>query len=183
MHLPQHLQGKKDIRLHIGAGERKREGFVNIDILPLSGVDIVCDLNGTLPLEDNSVIEVYGEHILEHIENFVPLMGELYRVCNDGAVLNFRIPYYTSESAFKDPTHRRFICERTFSYFSRKAQKDEGLPQYSLPFDFEILGFAYLYHKRWFALPFLRTILKRYCWNVVKTMHISLRVVKPARTF
>ncbi len=180
--LPASIQGKKDLRLNLGSGSRRKEGFLNVDILALPGVDVVCDLEKQLPFEDNSVIEVYGEHVLEHIEGFVPLMTELYRICKDGAALNFRIPYLTSESAFKDPTHRRFISERTFSYFSRAAQDKEGLPEYNLPMDFEIAGFDYMYHKRIFALPILRTFLKRYCWNIVKTMVVSLRAVKPART-
>lgn len=179
--LPAAFHSKKDLRLNIGSGQKRREGFVNVDLLALPGVDIVCNLETALPFEDNSVAEVYGEHILEHIDHFIPLMSELYRVCKDGAVLNFRIPYLTSESSFKDPTHKRFICERTFSYFSRTTQDAENLPEYGLPMDFEILGYDYMYHRRIFALPILRTLLKRYCWNIVKTMVVSLRVVKPAR--
>lgn len=174
--------GRKNLRLNIGSGQRKKDGFLNVDVLSLPGVDVVCDLEKPLPFEDNSVVEIHGEHILEHIDNFIPLLSELYRICSNNAVMNFRIPYYTSESAFKDPTHKRFISERTFSYFSRNAQKKEGLPEYNLPMDLEILGFDYLYHHRIFALPILRTFLKRYCWNIVKTMVVALRVIKPARS-
>lgn len=170
------------IRLNLGSGSRPIQGYTNVDILPMPGVDVVCDLEVRLPFDDNSVMEVTGEHVLEHINNFVPLMQELHRICANGAELHFRIPYYTSESAFKDPTHVRYMSERTFSYFSRRAQKDEHLPDYNLDMDFEILGFDYLYHRRWFALPIVRTVLKRYCWNIVKTMIVALRVVKPTRS-
>ncbi len=175
------IAGKKGLKLNLGSSSRPIEGFLNVDILPLPGVDIVCDLEQPLPFEDNSVTQICGNHIVEHMKNLVPLMKELYRICEDGATLQFRIPYYTSESAFKDPTHVRFIGEKTFSYFSRKAQKYENLPDYDLHVDFDIERFQYMYYKRWFALPILRTFLKRYCWNIVKTMTVSLRVIKPPR--
>lgn len=180
-HATQVIEGT-NLKLNIGSGSRPKNGYINVDILPLPGVDVVCDLDGgKLPFKDNSVIEICGDHVLEHVKNLVPLMQELYRICAPDAKMHFRFPYYTSETAFKDPTHVRYLNERTFSYFSRKAQKQENLPDYDLNIDFDVLGFGYLYHKRIFALPFMRSFLKRYFWNIVKTMTVSLQAKKPVR--
>lgn len=59
---------KQGIRLDIGCGASKNEGFVGIDILPLKGVDIVHNIELTpWPLPDDCVLTAVASHVLEHI--------------------------------------------------------------------------------------------------------------------
>jgi len=105
-------------KLNLGCGNNPVPDYVNIDKLPLPEVDLVWDLEiCPLPIPDNCVSEVRCDHILEHIHNFLPLMEELHRVCQPGAVLKINAPYYKYEQAYGDPTHVRFFNERTFSFF------------------------------------------------------------------
>ena len=39
------------MRIDIGCGRRKKEGFFGIDCQELDGVDLVCDCNETIPLD------------------------------------------------------------------------------------------------------------------------------------
>jgi predicted SAM-dependent methyltransferase len=52
------MEYKDNLRLQLGGGEERIEGYVNIDIVDLPTVDIVADISKGLPLPDNSVIEI-----------------------------------------------------------------------------------------------------------------------------
>jgi predicted SAM-dependent methyltransferase len=67
-------------KINLGGGPNRKEGFVNIDILPLPEVDIKADLNKGIPLPDNSVEEVTALSVLEHLEDTCFVMEEIYRV-------------------------------------------------------------------------------------------------------
>lgn len=168
------------MQIDLGCGRAKRPGHVGLDLYPYEGVDIVCDLEGRLPFEDNSVDRVYANHVLEHIERLVPLMQEIYRVCRPGASIQVRVPYYASVGAFKDPTHRRFFAEGTFEYFS--PSRWTGF-DYGFGVHLEIVRISYT-----FVPPFRRigrymprrlmAVLKHWLWNIVHTMVVEMRVVK-----
>ena len=64
------------MKINLGSGYKRIDGFLNIDDDPLVEPDFLCNIeNDRLPLEDNSVDEIRAHHILEHIgECFIPLM-------------------------------------------------------------------------------------------------------------
>ena len=53
------------IRLNVGAGNIPKEGYTNVDLRPLVGIDLVADLRG-LPFDPGAVEEIYAAHVLEH---------------------------------------------------------------------------------------------------------------------
>jgi predicted SAM-dependent methyltransferase len=53
------------LRLHVGAGRARLEGWVNLDIQDLPGVDVVADATRGLGFSD--VEAIYAEHFLEHL--------------------------------------------------------------------------------------------------------------------
>lgn len=108
------------MKLNIGCGNDRREGFLGVDIVPGAAVDMVCNLElDTLPLEDNSVEEFLLSHVLEHISDPLTMMGELYRVAKPFAKMVVRCPYGSSDDAWEDPTHVRPIFHGTFSTFQQ----------------------------------------------------------------
>ena len=112
-----------EIKLNIGCGRDIRQGFINIDSFPLPGVDIVFDLEScqknSLPFADNSVDFILMRHVIEHIDNVLPLMQELYRVAKPGAKLHAFCPYGSSDDADEDPTHVRRLFKQSWGYFSQ----------------------------------------------------------------
>ena len=106
------------VKLNLGCGNTHLQGYVNCDKSKEVNPDKVVDLERKLPFKDNSIDEVIGNHILEHVFHFIPLMHELHRICKEGAILKFVVPFYASMGAFDDPTHVRFFSPFTFNYFT-----------------------------------------------------------------
>jgi len=113
---------KDNLKIVLGGGPKKTEGWLNLDILPSPEVDIVCDLNQGIPLPDNSVTAVSARHLLEHLDDTAKIMEEIWRVAKPEAVVSIKVPYYASMGAYQDPTHRRFFTEKTFQYFTPPMQ-------------------------------------------------------------
>jgi SAM-dependent methyltransferase len=110
-------------KLNIGCGRNIRPGWVNVDIAPLPGVDVVADLDDCrrtpLPLADDSADELLLSHVIEHIRDPLALMQELHRVARPGARMEIRVPHGASDDAYEDPTHVRQYFHHSFGYFSQ----------------------------------------------------------------
>lgn len=121
-------QEKQMTKLNIGAGNDYKRDYINIDGSELVNPDIVIDLeepNCLKQFEDNSVDEILCYHVLEHINNFVPLVKEMHRVCKAGAKIYVRVPFYASWGQYNDPTHVRFFSLYTFDYFRKSEYSHE----------------------------------------------------------
>lgn len=80
------------IHLHLGAGNRKIPGFINIDIE--SEADIQLDLTQPLPWKDRSVAGIFSEHFIEHITQAeaICLLHECHRILIPGGILRIATP-------------------------------------------------------------------------------------------
>lgn len=98
-------------------------GWVNVDCVPLPGVDLVAQLDDpdkvSLPWPDDSVDEFALIHCLEHLHHPLPLMEELWRTAKPGAQITIACPYGSSDDADEDPTHIRRIFLNSFGYFGQ----------------------------------------------------------------
>jgi predicted SAM-dependent methyltransferase len=98
-------------KLNVGCGRSTLPGWINLDGYALHGVDIVADLEqcvgSPLPIASDSISEFLLSHVLEHIQNALPMMQELYRIAVPEAIMTVRVPYGSSDDAFEDPTHVR----------------------------------------------------------------------------
>ena len=105
-------------KLNLGCGNRRMKGYVNLDLLPNKGVDIVWDMNNTpYPFTEDTFIEVCADHSLEHCYNFHEIMVELHRICKPKAKLFIEVPYYVSITALATPEHKTFFTTKSFNYF------------------------------------------------------------------
>lgn len=171
-------------KLHVGCGRNILEGWINLDLMPLSGVDVVADLddcqNNPLPLSDNSIEEFYVSHVIEHINNPLSMMEELHRVALPNAKAVFRCPYGSTDEAFEDPTHVKQYFLNSFGYFSQ-------------PFYWRA---DYGYRGDWLTEKIILVVDKNrnkgkspqkileeinLYRNVVKEMIVELRAIKPIR--
>lgn len=128
------------IKLNLGCGNDYREGWINVDNGNCRR-DLHHDLEVLpLPFGDNEVSHIALQHVLEHIDkhNFINFLRELHRICKPGALIHIECPYYLSENAFTDPTHKNFITTRSFDYVSRNGKdlRELGLI-YGYDFEFD----------------------------------------------
>lgn len=106
------------MKIDFGCGQRKKEGYVGVDALSLPGVDVVHDLNiFPYPFEDSAADDIWIDNVLEHLDNPLKVMEEIYRISKNGAKVVVSVPYFRSFYATIDPTHKNFFGVWWFSYF------------------------------------------------------------------
>ena len=90
----------KSIKLDIGCGDYKKEGYIGIDRFSRPGVDLVIELETQqLPYENNTVDEIYCSHLIEHLSDPIKLIEEFNRVLKIGGKLTLIVPHYTNPYA------------------------------------------------------------------------------------
>jgi len=108
------------VKLNLGCGLRKLEGYINIDNRPEVEPDFVCDLSEGFPWDDNSIDEVRAYDFLEHIragQPVVDLIEEIYRVLKPGGIFESFTPSTDSRSAFQDPYHVSYWNKNSWLYY------------------------------------------------------------------
>jgi SAM-dependent methyltransferase len=106
------------MKLHLGCGNDKRKGYINLDSSMQVNPDVVWNLEKTpIPFKNDSIDEILANHIFEHITNFIPLMNDIHRICRKNAIIKIRTPFYSAWGQYNDPTHVRFFTPFTFNYF------------------------------------------------------------------
>ena len=117
---PNPWKDKTGLKLNLGSGKRPMEGYVNIDIS--ADCDVKLDLEeAKFPFADGSCDVIHASHVLEHIQNLIPLMNECQRVLKPNGKMIVSVPCYPAPEAFQDPTHIRFFTTKTFNYFDYRS--------------------------------------------------------------
>ena len=77
-----------EIKLHLGCGGRILPGYLNIDVQPHSGVDVLADIS-RLPLADATVDFIYSCAAIEHFGRFQwrSVLAHWYARLKPGGVL------------------------------------------------------------------------------------------------
>jgi hypothetical protein len=186
------------IKLNLGCGENRIEGYVNVD--KFGHPDVKRDLEHfPWPWQDNTVQEVRLCHVLEHLgqksETFLAIMKELYRVCAPNAKINIAVPHPRHDFFLGDPTHVRPIIPETLSLFSKRLNREWAAAGDSnsqlglyLDVDFELVSAQFVPDPAWeHELKHglgpdspIFVAMKRHN-NVIKEIKIQLRVIKPAQ--
>lgn len=104
-----------EVKLDAGCGNHKRSGFTGLDLFDY-GQEIVWDLEDGVPLPDDSCVEVFTQHTLEHVQDMVGIMDEFWRVLKPGGTLTVIVPHRTADKAYI-PTHTRRLDEGSFRFF------------------------------------------------------------------
>jgi len=117
------------MKLNIGAGKDIKKGFINHDIVDLPNIDLVFDLNYLpWPIENEKFDEIIANDVIEHLDDFMKTMEEIYRITKVDGVISLTVPYWNSVSTHIDPTHKRGFHEDTFKFFDPNSHycKERG---------------------------------------------------------
>jgi len=111
------LEGRK--ALDVGCGQRKLKGAVGLDIISDSQADVFYDIQKTpWPLEKDSFDLILLNHVLEHSDDVLKILNEVHRVLKPGGRAVIQVPYFRSNAAFADPTHKHFFNSFSLDYMT-----------------------------------------------------------------
>lgn len=169
------------MKLNLGCGAKRLTGFTGVDLVKTAAVDVSHDLNiFPYPFATNSAEEIILDNVLEHLDDVLKVMAEVHRLAVPGALIKIRVPYFKSNSAFTDPTHKHFFSETSFKYFTA----DNPLNFYSTArfkiIKTELSAFAAAPDARHFfrnRLPFKRA-LNYFLFNIYDEIYFELKAVK-----
>ncbi len=131
-HVLQAAPASRAVRaLNVGCGRDIRpaaEGWVNMDIAALPGVDVVHDaFQFPWPFPDASFDRILCKHILEHVphdvgvrpyrDGFLVFIEECHRLLRPGGLLEIVTPHPSSPNTIADPTHTRIVHVQNFECF------------------------------------------------------------------
>ncbi len=82
------------MKLHVGCGTNKLQGWINIDGVDACKPDLVYDLSKPLPYEDLSAQELRADGVLEHFDKYMryAIMSDWARVLKIGGLLHLELP-------------------------------------------------------------------------------------------
>ncbi len=119
---PLHHLPPGPLRLHVGSGSQCLEGWVNVDIRPFPGVDLVADV--TRGLEYEGVETVYAEHFLEHlaVDDAIDFLVAVQRMLRPDGRLRLSTPnldwvwqtHYRLEAASEQKLEAALALNRAF---------------------------------------------------------------------
>ena len=86
------LKHNSDVKLEIGSGPHKRQGWLTLDISWDS--DFYWDLMKQLPFPDESLRMIYSSHTLEHFtyKQLVRILKDCHRVLKNGGIFSAAVP-------------------------------------------------------------------------------------------
>lgn len=160
------------VKLDLGCGKNKKEGFIGVDSIAFDGVDVVMDLaqlkeglpewkilmppklGDSLyqpwPWANDEVEEVHSSHSLEHLtaSQRVHVLNELYRVMKVGAKCLITVPHESSGRAYGDLTHQWPPVVEFGFYYLDKGWRALNAPHNPLTCDF-MATWGYSVHPTW----------------------------------
>ena len=171
--------------LNIGCGSDVRTDFVNLDKVPLPGVDVVWDITQfPYPFEDNRFSSVIMINVLEHLPDPIKVLEEICRICKPTASVVIRVPYWNSIEQSTDPTHIQFFNERSLDYFDPSKALCQQRPYYSTArLTIRSVMVWIFIGRRYFRIKnhvICRTILglSHYVSNITRLVEFNLEVIK-----
>jgi SAM-dependent methyltransferase len=118
-------------KLNLGCGMKKKEGFINLDQNPNCQPDILHDLNiFPYPFPDNQFEEIHLDHVLEHLENPLVVLEEIFRISKDNGLVTVKCPHFSCN--WLHPGHRSAISTYLFDFFDENHPERFGAARFEV---------------------------------------------------
>ena len=102
-------------KLNLGCGKEILPGFINADRENFPGVNKIIDLNKfPYPFKDNQFNHIVMKNILEHLDNPERVLKEIHRISKPLALIDIRVPHFSSNNVWGDIQHKRGFSSQTF---------------------------------------------------------------------
>lgn len=120
------LKNPAPYKLNLGCGDRTKEGWLNIDVLPPA--ELRFDVRRGLPFPNNTCTTVYLEHMLEHMsypDEIMPFLKECWRVLAKNGIIHIGVPDgdYLMAACMKKPIDPEFLKKaRMYGWYPAYCQ-------------------------------------------------------------
>lgn len=106
-------------QINLGCGNTPMEGYTNHDLTKhRKEIDIAFDLDKTpWPLKDNEWDLVNADDVLEHLEDVVKTMNEIWRILKPEGQFKCKVCGYGNPAYHIDITHHRAFHFASMDYF------------------------------------------------------------------
>jgi len=119
-------------------------GAVGLDVVPLTGVDVLINLEKwPYPFSANTFDVICLNDVIEHIPDTIATMEELHRILRPDGRVFIRVVNWNSHYTAIDPTHVSAFTERSFDFFGKR----QGRSYYSEA-RFDVLGVDKQYNAK-----------------------------------
>lgn len=170
------------MKLNLGSGDTRYEGYLNVDSNPLFKAEYTFDLSKRWEIEDDTVTDIIAYHIMEHLDIF-HTVKEMYRVCCKNAIIDVRVPHPRHDYFLGDPGHCTMITVESMNRFDQSIES--GLMNYGKT---NGVNFTLISHN-YIPEPFFEeqcknlsidqcNMMARIYNNVIQEIHFKMRVVK-----
>ena len=178
--------------LDIGCGKHKTPGAIGLDNNPRTGADVIHNLDVVpYPFPDNEFDLLIGNQVIEHVDDVLAVVAELYRIARPGAIIRLDTPHFSDIASFTDPTHKHHLTTESFAYFTGQRPDFDFYSEVRLRPRrihvtmlklWRLCGFELLVNScnRYPALRFFRRFWEQYLCFVIrgKTIHFEFEVLK-----
>lgn len=128
-------------KLNLGCGNQPKKDAINHDLFAHSPfIDVVWNLNNLpWPWPDEAFEHVWALSVFEHLElRLLDAMNEAWRILVPNGIAEIKLPYWGSDSAYSDPTHRYVAGEGIMDAFDPYTERGKEYLFYT-PFKWRIL--------------------------------------------
>ncbi|MES2436821.1 MAG: hypothetical protein V4519_02320 [Patescibacteria group bacterium] len=188
------------MKLNLGCGFNKLDGYINVDNSAVCKPDQVFDIESTpWPWQDSSIDEIRLDHVLEHIgvdpKTYISVWKEIWRVSKPNAQIFIRVPHWRHENFAHDPTHVRPITPVGIAMFDQLRNREDekrggqetklGL-MYAIDVAIERVEYVFVPEiqqalEKKFISQEKASSLMEHENNVCQEIKIGVRVMKPCR--
>ena len=137
--------------LYIGGAGVKPDGYINLDLFAVEGVDVAADVE-SLPFPDGTFDVVECDAVLEHVRNAEVAIREIERVTRPDGMVHLVTPFCHPFHAYPND-YRRFTLEGLKALANGMEPVAEGWRTGPTA---TILLFALEWVKLWFRSPYWR---------------------------
>jgi SAM-dependent methyltransferase len=147
--------------LHMGPGREGRFGIA-VDNSMAVRPDVLVDLNhAPYPFRTNSFDAAYALSVIEHLDNFFAVFGELHRVIRPGGFVVVLTPHFSNDGSYIDPSHKLHLSARSFDYFIEGTELFKAYGFYS-DVRFRIRQRLLMIETPWNRVPLLQRAVNRF---------------------